>query len=74
MSQFLQGTDDCAQSWVIHGLTVQSAMQIGLYMEQSSPNCSLMEQESRKRTWHACVIIDGYVSYTVFANILKADS
>ncbi|KAH6971267.1 fungal-specific transcription factor domain-containing protein [Ilyonectria sp. MPI-CAGE-AT-0026] len=58
MSQYLQSTDDCAQSWLTHGLAVQAAIQIGLHVHAADEKNHTVDEECRRRTWHTCVIMD----------------
>lgn len=64
MCQYLQGTQRSVQTWVTHGLAVKVAMQLGLHSEEASKGHSPLEQEIRKRTWFACVMLDRTLSMT----------
>jgi len=58
MSQYLQSTDDCSHSWATHSMAVQTALRLGLHREDSLNKYPDAEQESRRRTWHLCVLMD----------------
>ncbi|KAF4631594.1 hypothetical protein G7Y89_g6531 [Cudoniella acicularis] len=63
-SQYLQGTQRSVETWTIHGLTVKAALQLGLHSAAASSRFSLLDQEIRKRTWYACVVLDRTLSMT----------
>lgn len=58
MGQYLQGTQKSIQAWTVHGLAVKAALQLGLQAQNASQSFSLLEQETRKRTWYGCVVLD----------------
>ncbi|KAL1884697.1 hypothetical protein Plec18167_002289 [Paecilomyces lecythidis] len=64
MSQYLQGTQRSVQTWSIHGLAVKAAFQLGLHSARASKSLSPLEQEIRRRTWYACVILDRTLGMT----------
>ena len=64
MCQYLQGTQKSVQTWVTHGLAIKVAMQLGLHSSEASKGYPLLEQEIRKRTWFACVVLDRTLSMT----------
>ncbi|KAL4807917.1 fungal-specific transcription factor domain-containing protein [Aspergillus unguis] len=64
MGQYLQGTHKSVQAWMIHGLTVKAAMQLGLQSKDASQSFPPLEQEIRKRTWFGCVVLDRLLSMT----------
>jgi len=61
MGQYLQGTQKSIEAWVVHGLAVKAAMQLGLHSSEACKGLSSLEREIRKRTWFGCVIHDRYV-------------
>lgn len=58
MGQYLQGTQKSVQAWTIHGLAVKAALQLGLHSKDASKAFPSLEQETRKRTWFGCVVLD----------------
>ncbi|KAJ5653397.1 hypothetical protein N7490_000400 [Penicillium lividum] len=62
--QYLQGTQKSVQVWNVHGLAVKGALQLGLHSKHASRTFSLIEQETRKRTWYCCVMLDRTLSMT----------
>ncbi|KIW33130.1 uncharacterized protein PV07_00001 [Cladophialophora immunda] len=58
----LQGSTSSAQAWTFHVLAVKAAMQIGLHHTDSYSNLSLLQRETRKRTWFWCVVNDCLLS------------
>ncbi|KAJ5133966.1 uncharacterized protein N7443_004411 [Penicillium atrosanguineum] len=64
MGQYLQGTQKSVQAWTVHGLAVKAALQLGLQSKTASKSFSPLEQETRKRTWYGCVVLDRTLSMT----------
>ncbi|KAF2801274.1 uncharacterized protein BDZ99DRAFT_456469 [Mytilinidion resinicola] len=64
MGQYLQGTQKSTQTWNIHGLAVKAALQLGLHSAEASKKLSPIEQETSKRLWYGCVILDRTLSMT----------
>ncbi|KAJ5673980.1 hypothetical protein N7462_009419 [Penicillium macrosclerotiorum] len=64
MGQYLQGTQKSVQAWTVHGLAVKAALQLGLHSQNASKAFSALEQETRKRTWYGCVVLDRTLSMT----------
>ncbi|KAJ5655508.1 hypothetical protein N7507_007458 [Penicillium longicatenatum] len=62
--QYLQGTQKSVQVWNVHGLAVKGALQLGLHSQHASRTFDPLEQESRKRTWYCCVMLDRTLSMT----------
>lgn len=60
MGQYLQGTQKSVQAWTIHGLAVKAALQLGLHWKEASRAFSPLDQEIRRRTWYACIVLDRY--------------
>lgn len=58
MGQYLQGTQKSVQAWTVHGLAVKAALQLGLHSINASRTFNPLEQETRKRTWYGCVVLD----------------
>lgn len=58
MGQYLQGTQKSVQAWTVHGLAVKAALQLGLHSRNASKSFPPLEQETRKRTWYGCVVLD----------------
>ena len=71
MTQYLQGTSRSAQTWRLHGLLVQTALQIGVHTKENMAKFSPLQGEIRKRTWYTCVVLDRYVDVLPLSN--KAD-
>lgn len=69
MGQYLQGTHKSVQAWMIHGLTVKAAMQLGLQSKDASRAFTPLEQEIRKRTWFGCVVLDRCCFYPQFLSV-----
>ncbi|KAL8405196.1 hypothetical protein RB594_009920 [Gaeumannomyces avenae] len=65
MTQFLQGSQRSAKTWMIHGLAVNAAFQLGLQSEEALNKFEPLEREIRLRTWHHCVILDRSLSMTL---------
>ncbi|KAJ5355472.1 uncharacterized protein N7496_012684 [Penicillium cataractarum] len=64
MGQYLQGTQKSVQAWTVHGLAVKAALQLGLHSRNASRSFPPLEQETRKRTWYGCVVLDRTLSMT----------
>ncbi|KAH7304650.1 putative C6 transcription factor [Rhexocercosporidium sp. MPI-PUGE-AT-0058] len=62
--QYLQGTQRSVEAWTVHGLAVKGAFQLGLHSSAASSRFSSLDQEPRKRTWYACVVLDRTLSMT----------
>ncbi|KAJ5949651.1 hypothetical protein N7454_001235 [Penicillium verhagenii] len=62
--QYLQGTQKSVQVWTVHGLAVKGALQLGLHSQHASRQFDPLEQESRKRTWYCCIMLDRTLSMT----------
>lgn len=60
MGQYLQGTQKSVQAWTIHGLAVKAAFQLGLHSKHATGSFSPLDQETRRRTWYACIVLDRY--------------
>lgn len=60
MGQYLQGTQKSVQAWTIHGLAVKAAFQLGLHSKHATGAFSPLDQETRRRTWYACIVLDRY--------------
>ncbi|KAJ9609612.1 hypothetical protein H2200_005940 [Cladophialophora chaetospira] len=56
--QYLQGTQKPVEAWTMHGLTIGAAHALGLHSTESMKRYPPLEQEIRKRTWFACMILD----------------
>ncbi|KAH8700315.1 C6 transcription factor [Talaromyces proteolyticus] len=65
MGQYLQGTQKSVQAWTIHGLAVKAALQLGLHSKDAAGAFTPADQEVRRRTWFACVILDRTLSMTL---------
>jgi hypothetical protein len=61
MGQYLQGTQDSVQAWVVHGIAVKAAYALGLHCNHAPDDISPVEREVRKRTWFGCMVLDRYV-------------
>ena len=61
MGQYLQGTQKSIEAWVVHGLAVKAALQLGLHSSEASKGLSSLDREVRKRVWYGCVVNDRYV-------------
>ncbi|CAL5873913.1 uncharacterized protein PFLUO_LOCUS8197 [Penicillium psychrofluorescens] len=64
MGQYLQGTQKSIQAWTVHGLAVKGALQLGLHSRNALKSFTNLEQETRKRTWYGCVLLDRTLSMT----------
>jgi len=60
LGQYLQSTDNPTRCWNVVGLALRVAQGIGLYMDKAPTDGSLLETEIRRRTWHACLLLDTY--------------
>lgn len=65
LGQYLQSTEYPTRCWNVVGLALRVAQGIGLYVDRAYTNCSLLETEIKRRTWHACLLLDVYL-FTVF--------
>ncbi|KAF3405249.1 hypothetical protein DPV78_002585 [Talaromyces pinophilus] len=65
MGQYLQGTQKSVQAWTIHGLAVKAAFQLGLHSKHATGAFSPLDQETRRRTWYACIVLDRTLSMTL---------
>ncbi|KEQ92074.1 hypothetical protein AUEXF2481DRAFT_43482 [Aureobasidium subglaciale EXF-2481] len=57
-SQYLQGAQRPVQTWMIHGLAVKAGLSIGLHSNYAANRFSPEENETRKRVWYGCVLLD----------------
>ncbi|KAH7304636.1 fungal-specific transcription factor domain-containing protein [Rhexocercosporidium sp. MPI-PUGE-AT-0058] len=64
MGQYLQGTQRSVETWMIHGLAVKAALQLGLHSVEASRRFPQQVQEIRKRTWYGCIVLDRTLSMT----------
>ncbi|KEF60444.1 uncharacterized protein A1O9_02005 [Exophiala aquamarina CBS 119918] len=64
MGQYLQGTQKSIEAWVVHGLAMKAAMQLGLHSSEACKGLPSLEREIRKRTWFGCVIHDRALAMT----------
>ncbi|KAK5052048.1 hypothetical protein LTR84_002852 [Exophiala bonariae] len=64
MGQYLQGTQKSIEAWVVHGLAVKAAIQLGIHSSEASKHLTPLEREVRKRTWFGCVIHDRALALT----------
>jgi hypothetical protein len=58
MTQYLQGTRRSIKTWIVHGLAVRTALQLGFHSEHALEGCEPLEQETRVRAWQACIMLD----------------
>lgn len=58
LAQLLQSTDHPTRCWNVVGLALRVAQGIGLYIDNPSLDHSLLETEIKRRTWHACLLLD----------------
>ncbi|KAH7028666.1 fungal-specific transcription factor domain-containing protein [Macrophomina phaseolina] len=63
-SQYLQGSHKSLQTWMVHGLAVKGALQLGLHCQHASAAFTPVEREYRKRVWYGCIILDSTLSMT----------
>lgn len=70
MGQYLQGTQKSVQAWTIHGLAVKAAFQLGLHSKHATESFSPLDQETRRRTWYACIVLDRYGQLFVFYDFI----
>lgn len=59
-----QGTQRSVQTYAVHGRAVRAALSLGLQSSDALRRFSPLDQEMRKRTWYACVMIDRNLSMT----------
>ncbi|KAM5357007.1 hypothetical protein ACJZ2D_016710 [Fusarium nematophilum] len=59
---YLQGTSRSRQTWKLHGLLIQGALQMGLHTTEITGKLSVLDQEIRTRTWFACICLDRVLS------------
>ncbi|KAL2353853.1 fungal-specific transcription factor domain-containing protein, partial [Cryomyces antarcticus] len=64
MGQYLQGTQKSVQTWATHGLAVKAAYSLGLHSSDANTRYSPIVQETRRRTWYGCVVLDRSLSMT----------
>lgn len=65
LSQYLQTTNDPHQCWIMVGMAVRSAQGLGLHLpEMSEQVSSSRARELLRKVWHACVLMDLFVSMT----------
>lgn len=64
MALYLQGTHSSMKTWVIHGMAVRIAYQLGLHSGEASKLADPIEREYRKRTWFGLVLLDCTLSMT----------
>ncbi|GME37368.1 putative C6 transcription factor protein [Neofusicoccum parvum] len=63
-SQYLQGSQKSLQTWMVHGVAVKGALQLGLHCQNASAQFTPVEREFRKRTWFGCILLDRTLSMT----------
>ncbi|KAK0642796.1 Thiamine repressible genes regulatory protein thi1 [Lasiodiplodia hormozganensis] len=63
-SQYLQGSHKSLQTWMVHGVAVKGALQLGLHCQNASAAFTPIEKEFRKRTWYGCILLDRTLSMT----------
>lgn len=63
-SQYLQGSHKSLQTWMVHGLAVKGALQLGLHCQNASAAFTPVEREFRKRVWYGCILLDRTLSMT----------
>lgn len=64
MVLYLQGTHSSMKTWLIHGMAVRVAYQLGLHSGDASKVTDPIEREYRKRTWSGLVLLDCTLSMT----------
>ncbi|KAF7194431.1 ABC-transporter-regulating transcription factor [Pseudocercospora fuligena] len=64
MCQYRQGTQSSNEAYLLHGLAVRLAIQIGLHSKTACGSLSPLDAEIRKRTWFACVYVDSTLAMT----------
>ncbi|ANB12556.1 Asg1p [Sugiyamaella lignohabitans] len=62
---YLQRTRRPHECWNTIGLAIRSAIQLGLHSKHALNRLTRLDRETRKRTWHACVLIDQTISVTL---------
>ncbi|RVX76020.1 hypothetical protein B0A52_00377 [Exophiala mesophila] len=64
-TQYLQATQKSIQTGIVHSMSVNAAIRIGLHSQQASQAYLPLEREMRKRTWYMCMIFDRVLSMTL---------
>ncbi|KAF4435222.1 Fungal specific transcription factor domain-containing [Fusarium acutatum] len=62
MSQYLQCTDRCSDSWSTYSMAVQKALRQGLHNEDYLAKDLTDEKEAKRRTWQLCLFMDSAFS------------
>ncbi|KAF5694658.1 C6 transcription factor [Fusarium globosum] len=62
MSQYLQSTDRCSDSWSTYSMAVQKALRQGLHNVDYLAKDFAPEREAKRRTWQLCLFLDSAVS------------
>ena len=59
MGQYLQSTNTPHQCWVLVGLAIRIAQDLGLDLPQTSRRLEIhRDQEMARRIWHGCIMMD----------------
>lgn len=62
-TQYLQSTNQPLQTWMLVGSAIRMAQALGLHLPSTaSAVAGRVEQETLRRVWHGCVVMDRYVS------------
>ncbi|KAL3471085.1 fungal-specific transcription factor domain-containing protein [Aspergillus californicus] len=63
LCHYLQGSPELNEAWNFFGLTIRSAMSIGLHINpEHNRTISPVEREIRKRIWWGCFVLDRTLS------------
>ncbi|SCV48551.1 uncharacterized protein FFB14_10441 [Fusarium fujikuroi] len=62
MSQYLQSTDRCSDSWSTYSMAVQKALRQGLHNVDYLAKDFAAEREAKRRTWQLCLFMDSAFS------------
>ncbi|KAF4334681.1 heterokaryon incompatibility [Fusarium beomiforme] len=72
MSQYLQTTDQCSDSWSTYSMAVQKALRQGLHSEDYLAKDFNAEREAKRRTWQLCLFMDSKL-YAILGQIVSTE-
>lgn len=65
METYLEGTTSSSLAWMLYGLAVKGAYQLGLYV-MNLKGILQIDREVRRRLWYWCVMNDRYMSVILY--------
>lgn len=65
LATHLQRTQYPMRCWIVIGIALRIAQEIGLECTLNNSHLSSLEVEMRRRTWHGCMLLDAWVSLSV---------